>query len=404
MNRLKEISSNTASENLKTIAKPNNSAASRKRKFPAANSETASKLRKTAIPVSRFQPEIVPRPDSPDALFRNSVDTSDLKNFHLCKWKNCQRIFKTLDALVKHINFQHVQSNKKSLSCLWENCDRLQKPFKAQYMLLVHIRRHTGEKPHLCSFPNCHKAYSRLENLKTHIRTHTGEKPYVCDFENCSKAFSNASDKAKHMARTHTNVKSFACQQPGCYKRYTDPSSLRKHVKTVHGVEFHVTKREKLKRQIETGEITVESAKKLEESQPSSKKKPKKSLKNSKNIKCHSKNINVTQNLQTANVINNYNININNINLTQTQNNVQLIQSTHSENEDVVVDTQQSTQNLAMPKMVQTVSVGDSGIYSGLNLPNGQIYNFQPVVGQANTLENQASLLQNQVPLHWVCF
>lgn len=35
--------------------------------------------------------------------------------------------------------------------CRWEECSREQKPFKAQYMLVVHMRRHTGEKPHKCT-------------------------------------------------------------------------------------------------------------------------------------------------------------------------------------------------------------------------------------------------------------
>lgn len=35
--------------------------------------------------------------------------------------------------------------------CRWEDCSREQKPFKAQYMLVVHMRRHTGEKPHKCT-------------------------------------------------------------------------------------------------------------------------------------------------------------------------------------------------------------------------------------------------------------
>ncbi|CAB1314518.1 unnamed protein product, partial [Coregonus sp. 'balchen'] len=143
----------------------------------------------------------------------------------------------------QHINNEHIHGEKKEFVCHWQECSREQRPFKAQYMLVVHMRRHTGEKPHKCTFEGCNKAYSRLENLKTHLRSHTGEKPYVCEHEGCNKAFSNASDRAKHQNRTHSNEKPYVCKIPGCTKRYTDPSSLRKHVKTVHGPEAHITKK-----------------------------------------------------------------------------------------------------------------------------------------------------------------
>ncbi|XP_014207539.1 transcriptional activator cubitus interruptus-like [Copidosoma floridanum] len=162
-----------------------------------------------------------------------------------CHWKECGLEFPTQDDLVKHINNDHIHANKKSFVCGWEQCSREEKPFKAQYMLVVHMRRHTGEKPHKCTFEGCFKAYSRLENLKTHLRSHTGEKPYTCEYPGCSKAFSNASDRAKHQNRTHSNEKPYVCKAPGCTKRYTDPSSLRKHVKTVHGAEFYANKKHK---------------------------------------------------------------------------------------------------------------------------------------------------------------
>uniref|UniRef100_A0A3P9K9G8 GLI family zinc finger 2b n=1 Tax=Oryzias latipes TaxID=8090 RepID=A0A3P9K9G8_ORYLA len=162
-----------------------------------------------------------------------------------CHWEGCSKEYDTQDQLVHHINNDHIHGEKKEFVCRWEDCSREQKPFKAQYMLVVHMRRHTGEKPHKCTFEGCAKAYSRLENLKTHLRSHTGEKPYVCEHEGCNKAFSNASDRAKHQNRTHSNEKPYVCKIPGCTKRYTDPSSLRKHVKTVHGPEAHVTKKQR---------------------------------------------------------------------------------------------------------------------------------------------------------------
>ncbi|KAG8432157.1 hypothetical protein GDO86_016699 [Hymenochirus boettgeri] len=162
-----------------------------------------------------------------------------------CHWDTCTKEFDTQDQLVHHINNDHIHGEKKEFVCRWQDCTREQKPFKAQYMLVVHMRRHTGEKPHKCTFEGCYKAYSRLENLKTHLRSHTGEKPYVCEHEGCNKAFSNASDRAKHQNRTHSNEKPYICKIPGCTKRYTDPSSLRKHVKTVHGPEAHVTKKQR---------------------------------------------------------------------------------------------------------------------------------------------------------------
>ncbi|KAK5847454.1 hypothetical protein PBY51_016578 [Eleginops maclovinus] len=162
-----------------------------------------------------------------------------------CHWEACSQQYDTQEQLVHHINNDHIHGEKKEFVCRWDECSREQKPFKAQYMLVVHMRRHTGEKPHKCTFEGCCKAYSRLENLKTHLRSHTGEKPYVCEHEGCNKAFSNASDRAKHQNRTHSNEKPYVCKIPGCTKRYTDPSSLRKHVKTVHGPEAHVTKRQR---------------------------------------------------------------------------------------------------------------------------------------------------------------
>ncbi|XP_023929982.1 zinc finger protein GLI4-like [Lingula anatina] len=208
----------------------------------AAADAKRSKIKKEYMPIDEDEKHMIdttgepgrqPQEGEPDFIETN------------CHWVDCSLEFETQDELVRHINQDHIQTNKKAFVCRWNECSREEKPFKAQYMLVVHMRRHTGEKPHKCTFEGCNKAYSRLENLKTHLRSHTGEKPYMCEFPGCTKAFSNASDRAKHQNRTHSNAKPYVCKAPGCTKRYTDPSSLRKHVKTVHGPDFYANKKHK---------------------------------------------------------------------------------------------------------------------------------------------------------------
>ncbi|XP_050090581.1 uncharacterized protein LOC126574427 [Anopheles aquasalis] len=148
-----------------------------------------------------------------------------------CMWSGCNMVLADQHLLVSHIEKTHVETKKgDEFACLWLECPRRHRPFNARYKLLIHMRVHSGDKPNKCPFPECDKAFSRLENLKIHQRSHTGERPYNCQFEGCTKAFSNSSDRAKHQ-RTHYDTKPYACQLPGCTKRYTDPSSLRKHVK-----------------------------------------------------------------------------------------------------------------------------------------------------------------------------
>jgi len=163
-------------------------------------------------------------------------------SFCQCQWDKCEQTFTNIEALVEHLHKDHLEKDgKRELICLWDGCSRNKKPFKASYMLRIHMRSHSGEKPCVCPYQGCGKRYSRHENLKTHIRSHTQERPYRCSFPGCGKTFTNASDRAKHQNRTHQSEKRYVCDIAGCDKRYTDPSSLRKHKKTVHGPDSHVS-------------------------------------------------------------------------------------------------------------------------------------------------------------------
>jgi hypothetical protein len=74
--------------------------------------------------------------------------------------------------------------------------------FMQRSALHVHLRVHTGEKPHCCEYPGCGKTFSDSSSLARHRRTHTGKRPYKCEDPVCEKTFTRRTTLTAHM-RTH---------------------------------------------------------------------------------------------------------------------------------------------------------------------------------------------------------
>lgn len=60
------------------------------------------------------------------------------------------------------------------------------------------MKKHTGEKPHVCPYASCAKSFPEASTLKRHLRIHTGEKPFRCSFLGCDKAFADATNVKRH--------------------------------------------------------------------------------------------------------------------------------------------------------------------------------------------------------------
>ncbi|XP_072034340.1 uncharacterized protein [Amphiura filiformis] len=126
---------------------------------------------------------------------------------------------------------KHMMKHNAEKTGEWLICKLCDKTFYESQRLLIHMKRHTKERPHVCEV--CGKGFKTRTVFDRHKYTHSDVKPYTC--EHCGKGFLSRFNLKGHQ-RTHTGEKPFQCDT--CGAAFTHNVSLKTHKKSAHGVDM----------------------------------------------------------------------------------------------------------------------------------------------------------------------
>jgi KRAB domain-containing zinc finger protein len=134
-----------------------------------------------------------------------------------CKAPGCGMTFFMKGLLGEHTRDTHQKVRF---------CDICGKGISA-FQLGIHMRRHTGEKPHKCSYCDYRAVEKGIVNK--HIKEVHAMEKHFCDL--CGKNYKSKNSLRDHL-KTHSEVPPFQCKE--CGRGFKHRQNLRRHLAVIH--------------------------------------------------------------------------------------------------------------------------------------------------------------------------
>lgn len=157
----------------------------------------------------------------------NNTKRNQLNERHPCPI--CGKEFKFKENITRHIESVHNKVRNHS-------CNMCDKSFYEKIHLTNHIALHLEDRPFICDYPGCGKAFKLLQYLTGHQHSHLGleEKAklkratnlFICSY--CGKTLTTKINHDHHI-RIHTNEKPFKCKI--CSKAFIRQLTLKVHMR-----------------------------------------------------------------------------------------------------------------------------------------------------------------------------
>ena len=134
-----------------------------------------------------------------------------------CKAPGCNMTFFMKGLLGEHTRDTHQKVRF---------CDICGKGISA-FQLGIHMRRHTGEKPHKCSYCDYRAVEKGIVNK--HIKEVHAMEKHFCDL--CGKNYKSKNSLRDHL-KTHSDIPPFQCKE--CGRGFKHRQNLRRHLAVIH--------------------------------------------------------------------------------------------------------------------------------------------------------------------------